>query len=254
MSARILIIDDEATIRASLLEALANEGYTTESAETGEEALAKCHGQEFDLVVTDLKLPGVSGLEILQALRNQGRQTPVIMMTAYTSIETAVDAIKAGAFDYVAKPFDMEFAFHDEAEKMKVWDEVERAYQERRVVTGRVIERVKGGLAVDIGVRAFLPGSQVDMRPVRNLDALRGQELRMRARRGQRPLRFVCCERRRRKPQEPARPQNRTNSAHLRSSRVSAREVRSLVAVSDRGRITGTWISRCSTLDAVSIL
>jgi small subunit ribosomal protein S1 len=68
----------------------------------------------------------------------------------------------------------------DKAEKMKVWDEVERAYQERRVVTGRVIERVKGGLAVDIGVRAFLPGSQVDVRPVRNLDTLRGQDLRMR--------------------------------------------------------------------------
>jgi small subunit ribosomal protein S1 len=68
----------------------------------------------------------------------------------------------------------------EKAEKMKVWDEVERAYQERRVVTGRVIERVKGGLAVDIGVRAFLPGSQVDMRPVRNLDSMRGQELRMR--------------------------------------------------------------------------
>ena len=68
----------------------------------------------------------------------------------------------------------------EKAEKMKVWDEIERAYQERRVVTGRVIERVNGGLAVDIGVRAFLPGSQVDVRPVRNLDALRGQELRMR--------------------------------------------------------------------------
>jgi len=68
----------------------------------------------------------------------------------------------------------------EKAEKMKVWDEVERAYQERRVVTGRVIERVKGGLAVDIGVRAFLPGSQVDVRPVRNLESLRGQELRMR--------------------------------------------------------------------------
>jgi small subunit ribosomal protein S1 len=63
---------------------------------------------------------------------------------------------------------------------MKVWDDVERAYQERRVVVGRVIERVKGGLAVDIGVRAFLPGSQVDLRPVRNLDSLKGQELRMR--------------------------------------------------------------------------
>ncbi len=68
----------------------------------------------------------------------------------------------------------------EKAEKMKVWDDVERAYQERRVVVGRVIERVKGGLAVDIGVRAFLPGSQVDIRPVRNLDAIKGQELRMR--------------------------------------------------------------------------
>src|SRR3989304_2261902 len=68
----------------------------------------------------------------------------------------------------------------EKAEKMKVWDDVERAYLERRVVTGRVIERVKGGRAVDIGVRAFLPGSQVDLRPVRNLDSLRGQELRMR--------------------------------------------------------------------------
>jgi small subunit ribosomal protein S1 len=68
----------------------------------------------------------------------------------------------------------------EKAEKMKVWDDVERAYMERRVVTGRVIERVKGGLAVDIGVRAFLPGSQVDIRPVRNLDSLKGQDLRMR--------------------------------------------------------------------------
>ena len=68
----------------------------------------------------------------------------------------------------------------EKAEKMKIWDEVEKAYDDRKVVIGRVIERIKGGLAVDIGVRAFLPGSQVDVRPVRNLDALRGQELRMR--------------------------------------------------------------------------
>ncbi len=68
----------------------------------------------------------------------------------------------------------------EKAEKMKIWDEVEKAFVERKVVIGRVIERIKGGLAVDIGVRAFLPGSQIDVRPVRNLDALRGQELRMR--------------------------------------------------------------------------
>src|SRR4029079_4054680 len=68
----------------------------------------------------------------------------------------------------------------EKAEKMKIWDEVEKAYAERKVVIGRVIEPIKGGLAVDIGGRAFLPGSQIDVRPVRNLDALRGQELRMR--------------------------------------------------------------------------
>ena len=68
----------------------------------------------------------------------------------------------------------------EKAEKMKVWDQIEEAYQNRTIVKGRVIERIKGGLAVDIGVRAFLPGSQVDVRPVRNLDSLKGQELEMR--------------------------------------------------------------------------
>ncbi len=68
----------------------------------------------------------------------------------------------------------------EKAEKMKIWDEVEKAFADHKVVIGRVVERIKGGLAVDIGVRAFLPGSQIDVRPVRNLDALKGQELRMR--------------------------------------------------------------------------
>ena len=68
----------------------------------------------------------------------------------------------------------------EKAEKMKIWDDIEKAYVDRRVVIGRVIERIKGGLSVDIGVRAFLPGSQIDVRPVRNLDALKGQELRVR--------------------------------------------------------------------------
>src|SRR5688500_16277683 len=68
----------------------------------------------------------------------------------------------------------------EKAERMKIWDVIEKAYREGAVVKGRVIERIKGGLAVDIGVRAFLPGSQIDLRPVRNLDSLRGQEFEMR--------------------------------------------------------------------------
>ena len=68
----------------------------------------------------------------------------------------------------------------EKAEKMKVWNQIEGAYREGRSIMGRVIERIKGGLAVDVGVRAFLPGSLVDMRPVRNLDAMRGKEFPMR--------------------------------------------------------------------------
>jgi len=65
----------------------------------------------------------------------------------------------------------------EKAEKVKVWEEVEKAHNENKIVRGRVIERIKGGLSVDIGVRAFLPGSQIDVRPVKNLDALKGKEI-----------------------------------------------------------------------------
>ncbi|HLV02712.1 MAG TPA: 30S ribosomal protein S1 [Acidobacteriota bacterium] len=68
----------------------------------------------------------------------------------------------------------------EKAERMKVWDSIEKAYEEQSILTGRVIERIKGGLAVDIGVRAFLPGSQVDMHPVRNLDSFRGEQIQVR--------------------------------------------------------------------------
>jgi small subunit ribosomal protein S1 len=63
------------------------------------------------------------------------------------------------------------------AERMRVWAEVERSYKEGKIIKGRVIERIKGGLTVDVGLRAFLPGSLVDIRPVKNLEALRGEEL-----------------------------------------------------------------------------
>ena len=68
----------------------------------------------------------------------------------------------------------------EKAERMKIWDVIEQAYQEQSIVKGRVIERIKGGLAVDIGVRAFLPGSQIDLHPIRNLDMFKGKELDMR--------------------------------------------------------------------------
>jgi len=68
----------------------------------------------------------------------------------------------------------------EKAERMRIWDTIEKAYEDQTVLKGRVLERIKGGLAVDIGVRAFLPGSQVDMHPVRNLDSFRGEEIEVR--------------------------------------------------------------------------
>mgnify|MGYP001825567088 CR=1 FL=1 len=105
MTQKILIVDDEASIRNSLLESLTTEGYEAETAESGEEALAKCHGTVYDLVITDLRLPGVTGLDILKALRNQGNATPVIMMTAYGEVDIAVEAMREGAYDFIRKPF-----------------------------------------------------------------------------------------------------------------------------------------------------
>ncbi|MBD3221519.1 response regulator [bacterium] len=105
MTERILVVDDEATIRMSLVEALTAEGFEVDDAETGEEALAQCHGEAYDLLVTDLKLPGISGLEVLEALRNQGSELPVILMTAYGDVNSAVSAMRLGAYNYINKPF-----------------------------------------------------------------------------------------------------------------------------------------------------
>src|SRR3982750_4214028 len=65
----------------------------------------------------------------------------------------------------------------EKAEKVRIWEDVEKAFNENTIIKGRVVERIKGGLSVDIGIRAFLPGSQIDVRPVKNLDALRGKEI-----------------------------------------------------------------------------
>ena len=70
---------------------------------------------------------------------------------------------------------------YQKAQRIRVWDDIEKAYNDKTPIKGKVVERVKGGLSVDIGARAFLPGSQVDLRPVRNLDALIGQDIEVRS-------------------------------------------------------------------------
>ncbi|MEE9268814.1 MAG: sigma-54 dependent transcriptional regulator [Candidatus Krumholzibacteria bacterium] len=108
MSKLILIIDDEKTIVWSLGEALKDSGYQVLDANTGEKGIGIFKERAVDLVLVDLKLPGENGIEILQKVKAADRSVPVIMMTAYGEVETAVEAMKNGAYDFVLKPFALE--------------------------------------------------------------------------------------------------------------------------------------------------
>jgi DNA-binding NtrC family response regulator len=103
----ILIVEDEAKMRRLLELNLGEDGFTTFSAEDAETGLKLLQQNAIDLVLTDLKLPGMNGLEFLQAVKRQNAALPVVVMTAFGSVETAVEAMKAGAADYVLKPFSL---------------------------------------------------------------------------------------------------------------------------------------------------
>lgn len=105
--AAILIIDDERAIRNVLKDILTNEGYTTDEATDGEEGLKKFKAENYDLVLCDIKMPKIDGIEFLQKAKEYNTDTPIIMISGHGNIETAVDAVKKGAFDYIAKPPDL---------------------------------------------------------------------------------------------------------------------------------------------------
>jgi two-component system NtrC family response regulator len=102
----VLVIEDKKSMAEMLARTLEEEGYRAVTAPGGEEGLALAQTSRVDLVLTDLKLPGISGLEALKKLKEKRPLLPVIMMTAFGSIETAVEAVKAGAYDFLTKPFD----------------------------------------------------------------------------------------------------------------------------------------------------
>jgi DNA-binding NtrC family response regulator len=122
----ILIVEDEARMRRLLELHLAEQGFTTHSAENGETGLKVLQQETIDLIVTDFRLPGMNGLEFLQAVKRINASLPVVMMTAYGSVEAAVEAMKAGASDYVLKPFSLEemsLVIRKELDTQKLRDE-----------------------------------------------------------------------------------------------------------------------------------
>lgn len=103
----ILIVEDEPKMRRLLEMNLADQGFTTHAAGDAEAGLKLLHTEKIDLVVTDFKLPGMNGVEFLQAIKRADAALPVVIMTAYGSVESAVEAMKVGASDYVLKPFSL---------------------------------------------------------------------------------------------------------------------------------------------------
>ena len=102
---RILVVDDDAVIREGLRRVLTMEGYEVETQPNGRAALDQLQERNFDLLITDLKMPGMSGLEVLQAVRVLQPEMPIILITGYAAIDNAVEVMQKGAADYLAKPF-----------------------------------------------------------------------------------------------------------------------------------------------------
>lgn len=103
---QILIIEDELSMRLGLAYTLEAAGYAVTAAERGDQGIGLLAKQRFDIVVTDMRLPGADGLEVLRAVRKTQADTGVIVITGYADVQTAVEAMKLGAFDYIAKPFE----------------------------------------------------------------------------------------------------------------------------------------------------
>lgn len=111
-AARILVVDDEAVVRKSLGGWLREEGYQVDVAASGKEALEALGREEWDIFLVDIRMPGIDGLELQRRIRESHPDATVIIMTAYASVDTAVEAMKQGAYDYIVKPFEPEALEH----------------------------------------------------------------------------------------------------------------------------------------------
>jgi DNA-binding NtrC family response regulator len=123
---RILIAEDKESLRRVLAETLEAEGYAVVEAGDGEEAIRKISGERFDLILTDLKLPKKDGMEVLRAAKENSPSAAVVLMTAYGTIDVAVDAMKEGAYDFLSKPVDTNYLLmliERAMERQRLWKE-----------------------------------------------------------------------------------------------------------------------------------
>ena len=146
----VLVIDDDATLRDTIGLMLETEGFSPAFAENGEVGLAQALTLKPSLVLVDLRMPGLSGMELLKRLADAASNTAVIMITGYGDVPTAVSAMKLGAFHFVQKPFDAEALLNIVEETLARADEVRDLQADIRASQGR-------GHAKDAGAHYFPP-------------------------------------------------------------------------------------------------
>ncbi|MBQ2477458.1 MAG: sigma-54-dependent Fis family transcriptional regulator, partial [Desulfovibrio sp.] len=162
-SAHILIIDDEKNYLLVLQTLLEDEGYTVTALSDPETALAFLQESEVDVVVTDMKMPRITGLEVLEQIKKHWQHIPVLIMTAFGSIESAVETMKYGAFDYITKPFsndELLLSIHNAVELAQAHREyqlLQEAMQERFGLH-TIIGRSKAISQVKVLVERAAPG------------------------------------------------------------------------------------------------
>src|SRR6204780_3131017 len=145
LAGAILIIDDEAEIRESLQTLLEMEGFAVETADTGEAGLQRIGEQPFDLILLDLALPGRDGMEILAEIHAHEARLPVIMITAYSTVENAVRAMQSGAANFIKKPWDNEKLLADVRAAVGRQKAEEENIQLKRALSRRyTLENIEG--------------------------------------------------------------------------------------------------------------
>src|SRR2546430_4218034 len=154
--AKILVVDDERSILVLLKEALSQWGYHVTTAASATEALAILKSELFDALITDIRMPDMSGLELLREVKKQDESIEVVMMTGYPTIASAVQALKEGAYDYLSKPLILDELRHLKARMM-----------ERRFLRGEV-HTLRARLGEELAV-SELVGSSASMANVKDI-------------------------------------------------------------------------------------
>ena len=145
----ILVIDDKDSMREMLKAALSAEGYDVETEDCGDAGIARTKEKHYDVVLTDLKMPDISGMDVLSRVKAHDPDSAIIVMTAYGTIETAVEAMKRGAFDFLQKPFDTSHLHMV----------IERALENQRLVAENHLLREE--LAESLGFSDIIGSSEI---------------------------------------------------------------------------------------------